>query len=261
MMQTTIPAILFVLFCQVSGVEPFSTVVAPRLWQQRTYLAGTRLRSSKNPQEDPYDLVAIDREVFASVQEEMDKKRIMELLQQEEGSSFSSDAEPQQPMSQWNISLAAAAGGSALSFFLFHDAVFAALVGLGSFYVANQDPLDEDNVVGALARLLGRTTIRTVEASQPKVKAMARAAVTGEEEIVMLKRQLKQLQQENESLRQWKRHRIQVDDCVSQFALDDLKQKARSNNLAVGGTKVQILMRLVEAEVIDLSSVTTWLPE
>ena len=41
-----------------------------------------------------------------------------------------------------------------------------------------------------------------------------------------------------------------VDENVSSFNLSELKDQARENKLQVGGTKVQLLMRLVEADAV-----------
>ena len=59
------------------------------------------------------------------------------------------------------------------------------------------------------------------------------------------------VKQDNSDLRLWKRRRLWVDQALGNYNLQDLKEVARSNGLRVGGTKAQLLMRLIEAEVIS----------
>jgi len=105
---------------------------------------------------------------------------------------------------------------------------------------------------------VGRYTIASVEAATPKAKAMARVALTGQEELVELREKtedlemrLAALQEENSQLHLWKQRRIWIDEVLPNYNLQSLKEEARKNNLLVGGTKTQLLMRLVEAEVIQ----------
>lgn len=58
------------------------------------------------------------------------------------------------------------------------------------------------------------------------------------------------LEQENSDLMKWRHRRMWVDEVLSDYTLQELKDQARQNNLKVGGTKAELLMRLVEAEVI-----------
>lgn len=41
-----------------------------------------------------------------------------------------------------------------------------------------------------------------------------------------------------------------VDENMSSFNLSELKDQARENKLQVGGSKAQLMMRLIEAEVV-----------
>jgi hypothetical protein len=91
-----------------------------------------------------------------------------------------------------------------------------------------------------------------VQASQPKIKALARAVVTGEEEIVGLRQRVQELEDETTSLRLWKERRIKVDAALPRFTVNELKEIARENDLAVGGTKSELLFRLVEADAVNL---------
>ncbi|KAL3920163.1 MAG: hypothetical protein SGILL_003400 [Bacillariaceae sp.] len=157
--------------------------------------------------------------------------------------------------SPWQISLAAA---SAVSTFVLVT-TNASLVVAGTVFVvvlvtALRDPLEEDNASGAVVRTVGRMTISTVESSKPKLKAIAKAAITDQEEIAILKEQMTNLEREKDDLELWKRQRLAVEASISKFSLDELKDIARENKLAVGGTKIQLMMRLVESGVdLDLT--------
>lgn len=104
-----------------------------------------------------------------------------------------------------------------------------------------------------------------MEAAKPKAKALARAALTGDEEILTLREQLDDLERRNRSLENknaalslWKKRRVWVDDRLASFNLQELKEQARENKLQVGGTKAQLLMRLVEAKVITPTLEDDW---
>lgn len=60
------------------------------------------------------------------------------------------------------------------------------------------------------------------------------------------------LQAQRDELELWKRRRLWVEDNLQKYSVQELKQRARENQLPVGGTKMQLLQRLVEAQVIDI---------
>ena len=112
--------------------------------------------------------------------------------------------------------------------------------------------MEEEGAAGAGARLVGRFAINSVEVSKPKIKAVARAAMRNEEDIARLQQQISELKEENTQLRIWKERRMVIDERISDYTLDELKEIARKNRLPVGGTKAILMMRLAEAEAIDL---------
>ncbi|OEU16834.1 hypothetical protein FRACYDRAFT_239427 [Fragilariopsis cylindrus CCMP1102] len=117
------------------------------------------------------------------------------------------------------------------------------------------DPLEEEGAAGALARLLGRVTIQSVETSKPKLKAIARAAIsTGNDDrkevINLLQQRIEVLEDENTKLKQWKEQRTAADSLLSQYGVEELKAMARQNNLPVGGTKIQLLMLLLKNQIL-----------
>ena len=152
--------------------------------------------------------------------------------------------------SSWQIALAASTVSSVVVFGLFSNPYLSVLLFVVVFVVANVDPVDDDSELwGALARMVGRQTLHSYQGTiQPKARAVARAVVTGQEEVVALQRQIVLLEQENVQLRQWKRIRLQAEDQLSQYTVTELKDQCRQQGLPVGGkrTKLQLLVQLLE---------------
>lgn len=193
----------------------------------------------------------LEKEVYASARLKMDQRRMENaLLEKDDERIGTGSSDPQRTAmmaSPWQISLAAASAVSTFVLVTTNASLsIAGIVFVVVFAVANGDPLDEDNATGAVARQVGRVTIQSVESSKPKLKAIARAAITDQEEIVLLKRQIQRLEGDNANLKLWKERRMAVDDNLSRYTLDELKDVARSNQLAVGGTKSQLMMRILE---------------
>jgi hypothetical protein len=154
--------------------------------------------------------------------------------------------------SPWKVSLASASAVTAFVVLATNASLLiAGIVFVAVFFIANGDPLEEDdeNVTGSMARFVGRYTIQSVESSKPKLKAIARAAISDQEEIGLLKGTIRQLQTENKNLKLWKQRRMIVDQSLSFYTLEELKDMARRNKLPVGGTKSQLMMRLLENDV------------
>ncbi|KAL3929588.1 MAG: hypothetical protein SGARI_004710 [Bacillariaceae sp.] len=136
--------------------------------------------------------------------------------------------------SPWQVSLAAASALSVFVLFTTNASIYiAAIVFAVVFVVALGDPMEEEDATGAMARTVGRLTIRSVESSKPKLKAIARAAITDQEEIATLKQQIQSLEERNADLQLWQRRRRAVDESSSKLTLGELKDVARANKLAV----------------------------
>lgn len=71
-------------------------------------------------------------------------------------------------------------------------------------------------------------------------------------ELAQLKQRIDELEDENASLRLWQERRNFVDSALSKYNVEQLKKLARENEVAVGGSKIELLIRLVEAEAINL---------
>lgn len=217
------------------------------------------------------DIFSLEQEVLESTRAKLDMKRVQNaFLENDEyryGSSNNSNGdyadeygnnayalqERGGAVESWKVALSAGVVSAvAANFLLFHSFILSSMVCVAVFLVANGDPLEEDSVAGALARVVGRFTLESVQVSQPKVRAIARAAVRGDEEVMALQRQVQELEYENAELFLWKQRRQAVDEALSEFNVDELKAKAREHHITIGGTKSQLLMRLVEAEIVRL---------
>ena len=107
-------------------------------------------------------------------------------------------------------------------------------------------------LTGAAARVVGRATLNSIQILQPKVRAVARVAFKGDnDDVASLKQRIEELEAENANLRLWQQRRKAADDSLSKYTIVELKAKAFQHNLPIGGTKTQLLMRLVEAGVIE----------
>lgn len=225
--------------------------------------ASTRILYANNPKfSDVSDFGAsnldeLEQEVFASTRAQMDVQKVKNTIKEQAPPSNNENPQRTAIMAaQWKISLAAASFVSTFFIIATHSSLpLTGIVFVAVFFVANQDPLEEDGAAGALARLLGRFTIESVETTKPKLKAMARAAISTEDDdreqiISLLQQRIEVLENENNELKKWKEQRTAADTLLSQYALDDLKAMARQNNLPVGGTKIQLLMRLLENRVL-----------
>jgi hypothetical protein len=234
-----------ILFAQLL----FFVVLSDAFQESKLVKRSLSTRLCKWPKRHDDEITTMENELLASAQARTDSNRILRAFDADYLAPPTSLTQQQQ---QWKIALAASFVGSSAMLFSIKNVYVAGFVFVVVFIAANGDPLQDDSLAGALARLVGRQTLRSVEASQPKVRALARAVITGEEEIVELNLRIQNLQDEVESLRLWKERRLKVDDVLNNFTLDELKDKARRNKLEIGGTKAQVLMRLVEAEVLEL---------
>lgn len=220
--------------------QSFKKLFHPNFSSPLVRYAGNSDRSPPSQEE----ISALEREVFESTRSRLDIRRVNEAFFEEE------DELQRGLYDSWKVALAAGLLTSLAAGMVFHSVFVSAFACVAVFVVAIGDPIDETSAAGALARVVGRFTLKTV--AQPKVKAIARAAVRGNDEVFELRELLRDLEAENEELYLWKRRRIAVDEALNDFNVDELKEIARENKIRIGGTKSQLLMRLVEAEIVDL---------
>jgi len=199
------------------------------------------------------DLVDMELQALASAQSKLDQNRLLQALDPVKRDAFLPATSSAWGVPQtWKLALAATALCAVSTFLVCHSVAITVATSVVVFVAASADPLDDDSLLGAVARILGRATLQSVQATEPKVKAIARAVVMGEEELLALRQQVQMLRDENSELRHWKDTRLKMEDSLSSFALADLKDLSRRNNLPIGGTKLQLLSRLVEAGLVDL---------
>ena len=213
-------------------------------------LRGARTRCHQlRRDEDAVDMASLEREVRASAKVRMDMDRVNRVLTEVDG-------DPKKTVlhsDDWKVALAAAIAAAAAVDIVTKSLFLAGVSSIGVFFIANQNPINEgDGIEGPLARAVGRQTLELVESSKPKLKAVARAVITDEEDIEQLRQKVMELHKENVELKLWKQRRIAVDEALSSFTLPQLSGLARQNRLRTGGTKAEVLMRLVEAGVIEL---------
>ena len=205
----------------------------------------------------------IEKDVIASANAKIDVNRVMNALLSEKDkvkTKYDDDynLEQTQP-SHWSIALASGSIFALLSLVIFHQPAFSAFIFLIVSYLAAKDPVQEndglvegDDVSGHITRIVGRATIKSIEKSKPKVKAVARAAIFGDEEIDVLRQRLYELETENEKMKIWIRRRIAIDENAKFYSVDVLKEMARQNGISMEGNKGQLMMKLLEADVLRL---------
>ena len=213
----------------------------PRGQARRLVLSASSQKSSVEE-----EIAQLERQVLASAQEKMDYNQITRALSENDASASSS------PIESWQVALTASFVTAGASFFLFSNIYVSLFVLVTIFLVANNDPMQDDSLLGALTRVLGRATLKSYETSKPKMQALARAVVTGQDEVRELRGELDALKIQSQDLAEWKERRLFVEENLNKFTVEDLKQRARDNQLPVGGTKMQLLQRLVDANVIDI---------
>lgn len=224
-------------------------------FQNQAFIGSKRSQASlelaASPSKEDNELSMLERQVKGSVQAQMDLKRVSEALDLTPSNIESSDSTAN-IAPRWQIALASAIFCSVSTEILLQSTIFSIAIFVATFFLAIRDPMEEEGAAGAGARLVGRFAINSVEVSKPKIKAVARAAMTNEEDIARLQQQISELKEENTQLRIWKERRMVIDERISDYTLDELKEIARKNRLPVGGTKAILMMRLAEAEAIDL---------
>ena len=195
------------------------------------------------------EIAELEQQVLASAQAQMDYNQITRALLLDDDNDKAATIST--PSSTWQVALTASIVTAAASFWLFSNLYVSLFVLVTIFVVGNADPTHDDSLLGALARVLGRATLASVQTSKPKMQALARAVVTGQDEVRALRQTVQQLETENRTLQQWQARRLWVEEHVSDYTVQELKEQARQQDLPVGGTKLQLLQRLVDANVIQ----------
>ena len=224
--------------------------------------SGRKVKSMGKSINNELSLSQIEEEVIASANEKLDIKRVKNALRLDiEDPSNQAREDKVRTTRPSHLSVAFASGSviAATSLLAFHSPIVSVLLFLITTYVASRDPTIEndgivegDEISGPIARIVGRATIKSIEQTKPKVQAVARAVLSGEEEVNSLRRRIKELEVENEQLQIWCDRRKAIDEKSKLYTLDALKDMARIDGLPVGGNKVQLMMRLLEEGSLKL---------
>jgi hypothetical protein len=199
-------------------------------------------------------IAQIEQDVIASANAKVDMARVKNAIYND-----LNNQDNQPPPSQWRVALASGSMIGLFSFVLFHQPIVSAGFFLISAYIASKDPQYEndglmagDEISGPITRIVGRATIQSIERSKPKVKAVARAAIFGEDEIGYLRQRVEELEIENEEMNDWIERRRYIDDNAKHYSLDTLRDIARQYDISVDGNKLQLMMRLMDADILKL---------
>ena len=201
------------------------------------------------------EIAELERQVLASAREKMDYNQITRALIGDDDKIVADDAASSHATTPtWQIALTASTVTAGISFLLFSNLYVALFVWVSIFLAANTDPVQDDSgsLVGPLARVVGRATLQSYQTSKPTLQALARAVVTGQDQVRTLELEKESLRAQKDELELWKRRRLWVEDNLQKYGVQELKQRARENQLPVGGTKMQLLQRLVDAQVMDI---------
>jgi hypothetical protein len=198
----------------------------------------------------------LEQHVLASAQAQMDISRVLQSIYEEDEEErknhdllFESERKGP-PVSPRHVATAAAIVVGSTVFLSSHSVFITILTSVGVWGAAL---LDADSLSGALARIVGRSTLRSVQQSQPKLQAVARAVLTDDvEQWRVLECRVRELEAENRALRAWKARRLQVEAVLPRYSLAELKETAKFHGLPVGGSKMDLLWRLVEAKKVVL---------
>jgi len=153
------------------------------------------------------------------------------------------------------------------------------LLGMLLYIVALGDPTDQSNPIsgrttgalgdgvevgGAVSRIVGRTALRSVQTSAPRLKAAARAMVDYDSAAATLEelrgaqsrlsRAVSELEAENEALRREAALWRAVEDVSGMYKLEELKEMARYEGVKGYSTegKNALVRRLVREKTLKL---------
>ncbi|GFH52723.1 hypothetical protein CTEN210_09199 [Chaetoceros tenuissimus] len=209
------------------------------------------------------NLQKFEKHIKAEIQAKMDLSTIKNRILgepifpvEEEVAPVEIVTDVQNVPSQFNVALAAGGFFGLLTFMLWQIPILSGLVFAATAYIGARDPTrDEDliegDISGPVTRTVGRATISTIEKSTPTVKKVIRAVVD-QDEFDRMEKRLAELEEENEALNLNIKRRQSVDEQAKFFKVDELRSMARRSNLKVGGTKAELMLRLVENGLLNI---------
>jgi len=223
------------------------------------------------------DMLQMEKEVVASTQAKLDDKRVKggvlgtgksdsidlaiksavaEVLLSTEMSSVSTvRVHHSSPPSQMNIALVAGSILGLTSFAALQTPILSFAVFMATTVIASKDPVDDEelaegDLTGLRSRIVGRTTLDSLEKTTPTVRAV-RADVSGKK-FERLRLRCQQLEEQNVDLMLRIKMRDAIDEQNKHYTLDNLKEMARRDDVKIGGTKAELMMRLIEAGSLNL---------
>jgi len=261
---------LLLLFLHLERIEGFtlpstlsthgSCLAATRNENRSTLNSGSTSKSTSPKNTSNRQLYQLEKQVRATSQAKLDYDSIVQALDK-----AATDDERERNLNSlvglpndallvppWKIALASSTVVACSTFYLFSSLTITITLSTTVFFIALMDPTQDETLWGPVARMLGRATLQSYQASQPKVRALARAVLTGEAELQTLQERVRQLEEEKEELLMYKRRRDYVDAKMGSYSLEELKDVARRKGIKMGGTKSQLMMRLLEADAIPI---------
>lgn len=220
------------------------------------------------------ELDLLEKQIIAKTQAELDVKRVKDAvlgfgdtgenskdstttaIQVSQVTSLDELDPTKAPPSPLTIAIAAGSVVGLTSLAALH----APILSLGAFaattYVAQRDPIkDEDlaegDLTGPITRIIGRTALESAEKVKPTMQSMVRSSAV-QKQLDELKLKYKELEMENEELRMKLHARDAIDKYAKSFTMVQLKDIAKESDMKVGGTKTELMLRLVESGNLNL---------
>ena len=179
------------------------------------------------------EMIQIEKDVIGTTNAKLDVQRVVQVIDEVSQPTLGRDpVEVANTAHPWQLGIAAATTASIATFFVFNNNWYISVMTfVGIFWFAIGDPNEQDGPVGPLSRIVGRETIKGVEQSKPKLRAVVQAAIqttdNDEETIGSLRQEIVRLQKENAQLRLWKEKRIATEMLVrneKQYSEDELQE-------------------------------------
>ena len=256
-----------------TGSSSNACVSSSILWKRVPY---SRLkRNDDQTLEEEVLLQQMEEEVLVSAQARLDMKKLQntflaiintrneaeqeKMNREDTSSSLYDPSSARLQVSRTNVALAAGFTSFLLLYLFFHNLIPSILSFLAITFVASRDPVMEEDgdgvipsFIGPTSRLLGYYVLSFIDKVNWKLYMIGRAAVTDTNEVDSLRNQIECLEETNRKLELWIQQRQYVDDCIGNYSLDDLKTLSRKSNLSGNGSKVQLMMRLLQEGVLEI---------
>ena len=203
------------------------------------------------------DINMIEKEIIENTRAKIDFKRVTDAIF--EDSDGANDDTKLLLGSKNNrhsnqIALTAALTTAFASFLVFQNYILSIVSFVLTYFIALGDPLEEDNIIGSLVRILGRSALSVISSIKPRIKSILRVSIKGDDELLELRQQIQTLQEENKSLRTLLLKKETIENDLPKYTLDQLKELCRKNDISgySGLTKEKLLTKLVDEGIIQL---------